>query len=188
MLPPMRVLALLTAALLFAACSAGDEATVDPDDRRTPEEVQAESNGADGSGVDPATTPASEALPPLPGSEGICAQVDISALVPLFTEEISFAFTNDLDDGLACNWEGETEALDIDFYFDEEWFSEVVEGDALGAYTELDGFPYLAYDNGLGGIAFLAPNGWTIEIFPYVVVDLEDLASVADAAVAAIGN
>lgn len=178
---------LFIAVLILAACSsgtAGDEATADPDDPRTAEEVQAESNSADGSAADPA----SEVLPPLPGSEGLCAQVDISALVPLFTEEISIAFTNDLDDGLACNWEGETEALDIDFYFDEAWFSEVVEGDELGAYTELDGFPYPAYDNGIGGVAFLAPNGWTIEIFPYVAVGLDDLASVADAAVAATGS
>ena len=124
-------------------------------------------------------------MDPLPGSKGVCARVDVSALANLFTEEITEANTFDLTDGTACSWTSATEALDIDFYFDTDWFGEVVEGDESGLYVEIDGFDTPAYDNGLGGVALLAPNGWTVEIFAYFDVVQPDLTGVAAAAVAA---
>lgn len=111
--------------------------------------------------------------------------MNLAAVASLFGGDVTEASTAELDDGVACTWESELEAVDIDFHFDPDWFADVVENDESGLYTQIGGLTYPAYDNGLGGIALLAPNGWTIELFPYVDAAQPDLDILVDAAVAA---
>lgn len=182
----MRVTPVI-AMLALALVACGQSGTSDPNPQPTspPDETVDSSNSG------PSETTSTTGVPdPLPGSTGICARIDLASISVLFDEPLESAYTEDfgVSQGTVCGWESATEALDITFWAEPNHFADFVEGDELGLYTPTDLLSFPAFDNGLSGVAFLAPNGWTIEITPVLLSPTaEEFQQLADAAVAATG-